>query len=151
MAINNQNTNQYYASAPDLSQGYVNNPYYSPNTMPANASNNVQPQPVNIPCRYVQNEQSIIAQEVPMNNQYGVFVQYDMDMIYLKRWQNDGSIDTKYYKEIKPNGQEPQMQDPVALILSRLDNIEKQLKRRNGKPKQYKDNRKVVDENAIHE
>lgn len=106
-------------------QGFNNYGFYN---MPGN---NQKTQPTYIPGRMVGAELDITAQEVPMDGNFGTFVQKDLQKVYLKAWMGDGKIHTNEYILISSDGVgvngEP-AQNPMNLILERLDRIENQLK-----------------------
>ena len=78
-----------------------------------------------LPGRIIQQEADIVAREVPNDGNFAVFVQQDLQRIYAKTWGGDGRIHTNVYELV--NGQEKEP-DLMAIILQRLDNIEKTLK-----------------------
>lgn len=78
-----------------------------------------------LPGRIIQQESDIVAREVPNDGNFAVFVQQDLQKIYAKTWGGDGRIHTNVYELV--NGQEKEP-DLMAVILQRLDNIEKTLK-----------------------
>lgn len=90
----------------------------------ANAFAPTQPTRSYLPGRIVQNEQAIVANEVPMDGSLGVFVQQDLQQIFTKTWGNDGFIHTDVYQLV--TGKTPQ-NDPVNEILTRLQRIEERL------------------------
>lgn len=63
-----------------------------------------------VPCRIVENEQSIIANEVPTNGNIGVFVCQDMSVIYTKAWGADGYIHTNVYQLVKSQGPQTEIE-----------------------------------------
>lgn len=73
--------------------------------------------------RMVRNEQDIFPNEVPNNGNLAVFVQEDLNMVYLKTWGRNGLIDTNVYQLVTD---EPQQQgpNPFDQIMVRLDAIE---------------------------
>lgn len=79
--------------------------------------------------RSVYNIEDVSAQEVSMNG-INLFPANDMSCIYVKQWNSQGTIDTvRYIKEtpavdIEQSEEQP---DYMAIILQRLDNIEKSL------------------------
>lgn len=118
---------------------YSNNMGMNP-SMNAQANySNVRPyQPTYIPGRMIMTENDIVANEVPMDGNYGTFIQQDLKAIYLKTWGKDGLIDTKTYQLVEDNQDRLQPQiDLYTEIMTRLDNIEKCLKTRPRK-KPYK-------------
>lgn len=76
--------------------------------------------------RFVQNEQEIKANEVPMDGTYTAFIQNDFQEVYVKTWGGDGMIHGQTYVP-KTDRNTEQEQDPFALIMQRLDGIEQSL------------------------
>lgn len=103
---------------------------YQNSSMQQNNMNNMQVQPSFLPGRVIREEQDILPGEVPMNGNVAVFVQQDLQRIYAKSWGRDGLIHTNVYDFVDLNRQngEPK-EDPIGLILERLDRIEETLKR----------------------
>lgn len=95
-----------------------------------NSMNNMQVQPSFLPGRIIREEQDIVPGEIPMNGNISVFVQQDLQRIYAKSWGGDGRIHTNVYEFVDLNrlNGEPK-EDPMGLILERLDRIEETLKR----------------------
>lgn len=126
---------------PYSSIGQMQN-YPSQNTMNGNGAgyqntsmqqtnmNNMQVQPSFLPGRIIREEQDIVPGEIPMNGNISVFVQQDLQRIYAKSWGGDGRIHTNVYEFVDLNrlNGEPK-EDPMGLILERLDRIEETLKR----------------------
>lgn len=77
-----------------------------------------------LPGRIIKQESDIVAREVPNDGNFAVFVQSDLQRVYAKTWGGDGLIHTNVYELV--NGQEKEP-DTMAMILQRLDNIEKKL------------------------
>lgn len=135
---NNWNNNNGYAvSNQQPTQGYQNYNNYATCSQPYNT----------IPGRVVQNEGAIRPNEIPMDGNFGTFIQADLSGIYLKTWGNDGLIHTNYYKLTSPI--DNQSQGPLAMIMTRLDAIENALvKSTNNKAnKKTKDNQKEANVN----
>lgn len=91
---------------------------------------NMRIHPSFLPGRVIREERDIVPNEIPMDGNIGVFVQQDLQRIYAKTWGGDGLIHTNLYELVIPNQQngEPK-EDPMTLILERLDRIEESLKR----------------------
>ncbi len=127
--------------------GYSNSSYYPNNQMTAQINtmpsyqNNVystvptsnysqsvrQTQTTYIPGRMITKENDILPSEVPMDGNLGIFVQQDLKRIYAKTWGGDGLIHTNVYELVNGQGQSDQ-NDPMKIILERLDRIEDTLK-----------------------
>lgn len=86
------------------------------------------PQPEILPVvgRFVQNEQEIKANEVPMDGTYTAFIRRDLNEVYIKTWGGDGMIHGQTYIP-KSDQNVEQQQDPFTLIMQRLDGIEQSL------------------------
>lgn len=84
-------------------QGFSGNPNYLntntaiPNTFRQQAMPQPQMQQQSIRGRFVENPQSITPQDVPMDGSIGVYPTKDCSAIYLKAWQQDGTIKTVKY------------------------------------------------------
>lgn len=106
----------------------------------SNQQTNVRPQRTYIPGRIINDEREIIPDEVPMDGSFATFIQSDYKRIYTKKWGGDGLIHRNVYELVEEDGQQSeQTQDPFALIMQRLDNIENSL-RSNNKPYYNKKN-----------
>lgn len=140
-------------------QQQMNNPYqgsYQPMQNPYMAQmgqyqQNFQPQvqqvqqppqqPVGLNCRIVDDFNSIVANDVPMDGNGAFFVKRDGSEVQHRNWAANGTIVTTPYKPVQPENQSegtnmPQMdfnalnEDVRALredILARLDSIEKSM------------------------
>ena len=73
--------------------------------------------------RIVRNEQDIFPNEVPNNGNLAVFVQEDLNAIYLKTWGRNGLIDTNVY-QLVTNDPQQNAPNPFDQIMVRLDAIE---------------------------
>ena len=83
-------------------QGFGGNGnYLNTNTAIPNTFRQQMPQPQLQPQairgRFVENPQSITPQDVPMDGSIGVYPIKDCSAIYLKAWQQDGTIKTVKY------------------------------------------------------
>lgn len=86
--------------------------------------------------RVVNDENDIMAAEIPNTKEKAYFVQSDEKVIYAKRFAGDGNVYTDYYVKVDPNQQpENNQPDPIQMIMERLDRIEKRLTRPPRKPK----------------
>lgn len=115
-----------------------------------------------IPGRMVTAERDIVANEIPMDGNLAVFIQQDLKRVYAKTWGGDGLIHTNVYDLVDPLQQNTEgKEDPIQVILSRLDSIEAAIKEQprytgprknyNG-PKKYQDRRNdSVKEENHHE
>ncbi len=94
-------------------------------------------QPTYISGRYVQDVKSIRPNEVRPDGNPTVFPLVDRSAIITKELNEMGTIDTYVYvrQEVAQNNQNGQ--DPIQMIMDRLDNIEKEIK----KTRYYKGNK----------
>lgn len=94
-----------------------------------------------LPGRIVTKEQDIFPNEIPMDGSLAIFLQQDLQMVYAKTWGADGLIHTNAYQLVNPSTQPAE--DPIQMILQRLDGIEQTLKKQGSyrKPK-YQERRK---------
>lgn len=155
--------NSYYSYPSQQQNGYTNNyagtgnGTYNQGQMnmqniqdPQNRQfNNQQFKPTYILGRMIKSEEDVVANEVPMDGNYATFIQEDLDTIFLKKWGRNGLIDTKTYKLIPENGSaivQNASPDIYNEIMSRLDNIEKCLKRRPQNKKPYNKNNQNKEE-----
>lgn len=100
-----------------------------------------QQQSVGLNCRIVDDFNSIVANDVPMDGNGAFFVKRDGSEVQHRNWAANGTIVTTPYKPVQPENQSeganmPQMdfnglnEDVRALredILARLDSIEKSM------------------------
>lgn len=147
-----QYSNWAYQAVPNNSnnQNTTANPPYR--TQPANYNNagsqdnsflistpNVaeEPKPTFISGRYVQDMKSIRPNEVRSDGNPSVFPLVDRTAIITKELNEMGTIDTIVYvrQEVAQNA--PSGPDPIQMIMKRLDNIEKEIK----KTRYYKGNK----------
>lgn len=98
-------------------------------------------QPVGLNCRIVDDFNSIVANDVPMDGNGAFFVKRDGSEVQHRNWAANGTIVTTQYKPVQSENQSegtkmPQMdfsalnEDMMALrkdILARLDSIEKSM------------------------
>lgn len=83
-----------------------------------------------MPGRMVEDESEIVAQEVPMDGRIAAFPRRDLTVVYLKQWNNRGTIDTlPYVLDKKQNKQESSDEEFRTEIFSRLDRLEALIKR----------------------
>lgn len=108
-------SNQY----PSISQ--AGNP--SANAMPGGMDGKIP----FTPGRFVGSEDEIVAREVPMDGCPAVFPQRDLSCVYLKQWNNRGTIDTvRYILDKKPEVTATN-NSSYGEILNRLDRLEELL------------------------
>lgn len=93
--------------------------------------------------RMINEERDITANEIPTDGSFAVFIQQDLKKIYTKAWGGDGVVHGDTYELVRPDGAAPQ-QDPIMLIMQRLDRIEETLKKGQGRPYYQNRNHKKV-------
>lgn len=108
------------------------NQYYSSySNMEVQNMNRIQPQqptqPQYLPGRMIQSENDIYPGEVPMNGDFGTFIQNDLSTIYLKTWGRNGAIQTNVYTLVNPDQNNNGQNDPLTAIMDRLTGIESSL------------------------
>lgn len=82
-----------------------------------------------MPGRMVEDESEIVAQEVPMDGRIAAFPRRDLTVVYLKQWNNRGTIDTlPYVLDKKQSNRESSNDEFRTEILSRLDRLEALIK-----------------------
>lgn len=93
-----------------------------------------------IPARFVNEERDIKIQEIPMDG-VAVFLTRDLQTVYLKTFDIDGVHGNTYDLRQAPNGNQDQ-NDPLQLIMERLDRIERSLntRRQNSRSRAPKQN-----------
>lgn len=78
-----------------------------------------------MPGRFVTSEDEIVAREVPMDGCPAVFPQKDLSCVYLKQWNNRGTIDTvRYILEKKPDTEKAASNEFHEEVLNRLTRLE---------------------------
>lgn len=133
---NGYNPNGYYPQMPP--QYNSPQPNYQPYTPPA------QTNPPSLSGRMVNSISEVTPQEVPMNGEASIFPQRDGSVIFAKMWNQDGTIKTvRYVPEPEGalgNATADSKEDPIALILGRLDGIEKKIEGLTNRKKTKYDN-----------
>lgn len=77
------------------------------------------------PGRFVMSEDEIVPREVPMDGCPAVFPQKDLSCVYLKQWNNRGTIDTvRYILEKKPDAEKTASEAFHEEVLGRLTRLE---------------------------
>lgn len=95
--------------------------------------------------RVVNDENDIMAAEIPNTKEKAYFVRSDENVIYAKRFAGDGNVYTDYYVKVDPNQptQDNNQPDPIQMIMERLERIEKKLTRPPKKPRPNPANKEV--------
>lgn len=99
-------------------QGFGGNgSYLNTNSSIPNTFRQQQPMPTqqsqSVRGRFVENPQSITPQDVPMDGSIGVYPIKDCSAVYLKAWQQDGTIKTIKYI---PEESVPELQRKVTSL-----------------------------------
>lgn len=109
------------------------NPYYPTaiNPIPQSQQSPSYTRPMLIG-KVVNKIEEVTPNDIPMDGSFGMFPLQDRSMIFLKRWNSDGTITTeKFVKEQTDIPKEPD-KDPVLegldMLRERIDRIEKSLK-----------------------
>lgn len=85
-----------------------------------------QPTFVGLNGKIVDNPESIVANDVPMDGSFAIFPRRDLSEVYAKYWTGDGKIATVRFKPITDN--QPEITTPDATNL-RFDGLEEVLGR----------------------
>lgn len=88
---------------------------------------NPQPQTPAMKGKWVQNETDIVPMDIPQDGSVVVFPQTNLQVIYLKKWESDGTITTvPYIPNVpqEPKGPTPEQQFQ-ANVDQRLSNMER--------------------------
>ncbi len=113
--------------------------YQQPNyNQYSNQQQNYQMQvPQGINGRIVNSIEEISANDVPMNTPFSIFPKNDMSEVYIKSWNNNGTISTRKYicEADETNTQKTSFDDVKNYIDERFDKLEKMLKPTSAKTK----------------
>lgn len=106
-------------------------PYYPTAVIPQSQQSPSYARPMIIG-KVVNRIEDVTPNDIPMDGSYGIFPMQDRSMIFLKRWNADGTISTeKFVKDVVEVPKEP-VKDPIAdemaMLREQLDRIEKSLK-----------------------
>lgn len=71
--------------------------------------------------KVVQSQDSIVANDVPMNGSVAFFPKSDLSEIYAKQWSADGTISTMVFKPIQNNNPNKLSQDTEKLKIGLSD------------------------------
>ena len=133
-----QMNNPYQGSYQPMQNPYMAQMQYQQNFQPQ-AQQIQQPPQVGLNCRFVDDFNAIVANDVPMDGNGAIFVDRNGAEMQWRNWTPNGTIQTIVYKPVQPENQSeatniPQMdfnalnEDVRALredIMARLDSIEK--------------------------
>lgn len=119
------------------SQNPMQNPYMrppiqqpAPNLSQISQQQNPQPQmqrPTVLPGRFIENDNEVRPNEVPMDGSISVFPKRDLSAVILKSWNSNGTIDSVRYVLDIPIQEDPKPDSFQQEIFSRLDKIEELL------------------------
>ena len=73
--------------------------------------------------KVVQSQDSIVANDVPMNGSVAFFPKSDLSEIYAKQWSADGTISTMVFKPIQNNNPNKLSQDTEKLKIEDFNTI----------------------------
>lgn len=73
--------------------------------------------------KIVENPESIVANDVPMDGSFAIFPKRDMSEIYVKYWTGDGKIATVRFKPITDSQPEITTPDPTSLRFDELEDV----------------------------
>lgn len=134
---NNQNTPKYILEQPQqqrMDYGYDNRPGMGYGSMQNGFARSAVSY---IPGKIIAGPKDIMPNDVPMDGNAAVFLQYDQSCIYVKAWTADGRIDTKKY--VLSTDENPTEQPPIDIdaLMARFDKLEALVKKNRyyGKPK----------------
>lgn len=129
MPLNNQ-WSSFDQSQNNISMGYQNNQNQINQQNAGFGMSRTSPtRPSYILGRVVMSESDILPNEVPMDGNFGTFVQQDLKRIYAKTWGVDGRIYTNIYELVTPNQTGETKTDPgLEAVMGRLDDIDKAIK-----------------------
>lgn len=87
-----------------------------------------QPQAQSLSGRIVKSVEEIVPNEVPMNGSIAVFPTSDMNAIFVKGWNQDGTISTVKYEPVSSEKVEDEASVTLADIMNQLTDIQDMLK-----------------------
>lgn len=108
-------------------QSYWRNPTNNCNDMSMPKVNIGQPVNTQTPAvygRFIQDENEILAKEIPMDGSFAAFVKMDLSTIFLRTWGGDGDVHGDTYVKLNNTVNQNEQQDPFAMIFNRLAGIE---------------------------
>ena len=73
--------------------------------------------------KVVQSQDSIVANDVPMNGSVAFFPKSDLSEIYAKQWSADGTISTMVFKPIQNDNPNKLSQDTEKLKIDLSENV----------------------------
>lgn len=128
--VYDQNGNQIGFMPIQPQQNRIGTPDWWPrnqNQQQVQQQNPQSPQALAMKGKWVQTEKDIVPMDIPQDGSVVVFPQTDLQVIYLKKWESDGTITTvPYIPNIpqQPQGPTPEQQFQNS-VQQRLTNMEK--------------------------
>lgn len=112
---------------------YPNYPYmntypsnqYSPNGVGVNFNTNLT-NPMSLLGKVVDGEDVVKATEIPIGG-FGVFPKADLNEIYVKTWNNNGTTQILKYQPIVADNTEENNMNETTIILEKINSIEAKL------------------------
>lgn len=106
------------------------------------------PQSPTLPAKVITKIEDIKANDVSMDGTISMFLMNDLSSVILRQWNGRGDMDElRFVREETPTP--PNQNDILALIMQRLDNIEKAVKKSTYKPRYNKNHQKEESGNAV--
>lgn len=115
--------NNLYPNYPYVS-AYPSN-QYSPNGIGVNFNTNLT-NSISLLSKIVDGEDVVKATEIPMGG-FGVFPKADLNEIYIKTWNNNGTTQILKYQPIAADNAEESNINETTIILEKINNIEAKL------------------------
>lgn len=99
-----------------------------------------------LPAKVITRVEDIKANDVSMDGTISIFLMNDLSSVILRQWNGRGDMDElRFVREETPAP--PNQNDILAVIMQRLDNIEKAIKKNNGYKPRYKNYQKGDNKN----
>lgn len=86
------------------------------------------PQAPSLSGRIVKSVEEIVPNEVPMNGSVALFPTSDMSAIFVKGWNQDGTISTVVFRPVSTEDVQEQPSVTLADVMNSLDDIQDMLK-----------------------
>ena len=115
--------NNYYPNYyPAYNNGINSNAYNQLLNNPPQINNNIS----NLNGKIVDSIEVVKATEVPIGG-YGIFPKADLNEVYVKTWNNNGTTNIITFKPEIQEGNSEQNQNPLELIMQRLSSLEEKI------------------------
>lgn len=107
-----------------MSQQTISDSSNQPVTQPQEevSDQNKTPERQSIQCAVIDSPNDITVKEIPMDGRAGMFIMKDLSAILIKKWDSDGKIYTKEYREVVQ--EPPAVDNGMKDINSRFEAIE---------------------------